>query len=75
MYAVSRNIEEPAKEKMTPMVPTAIDSNDEVTLKGATIVRPESDQVQSTPAGPMKMHSTQNRIISLCCFFFILSNR
>ncbi|AWP10878.1 Vitellogenin C [Scophthalmus maximus] len=45
VYAVSRNIEEPAKEKMTPMVPTAIDSNDEVTLKGATIVRPESDQM------------------------------
>uniref|UniRef100_A0A8D3CBF9 Vitellogenin 3, phosvitinless n=1 Tax=Scophthalmus maximus TaxID=52904 RepID=A0A8D3CBF9_SCOMX len=42
VYAVSRNIEEPAKEKMTPMVPTAIDSNDEVTLKGRNIWHPQT---------------------------------
>lgn len=49
MYAVSRNTEDPALTKMTPIMPTAIDSNDEVVHKGPTAVGPESDQVQSTP--------------------------
>ncbi|XP_040896099.1 vitellogenin 3, phosvitinless [Toxotes jaculatrix] len=45
VYAVSRNIEEPAMAKMTPVMPNAIDSNDEVARKGPTVVRPESDQI------------------------------
>lgn len=51
MYAVTRNIEEPALAKMTPIIPKAIDSNDEVVHMGPTVVRPESDPVQSTPVG------------------------
>lgn len=49
VYAVSRNIEEPALAKMTPIMPTAIDSNHEVVRKDPTVVRPESDEVQSSP--------------------------
>lgn len=51
MYAVNRNIEEPALAKMTPIIPNAIDSNEEVVHMGPTAVRPEADQVQSTPLG------------------------
>lgn len=49
MYAVSRNIEEPNMAKMTPIMPNAIDSNNEAIHMGPAVVRPESDQVQSTP--------------------------
>nr|XP_033476965.1 vitellogenin 3, phosvitinless [Epinephelus lanceolatus] len=45
VYAVSRNIEEPALAKMTPIMPTAIDSNHEVVRKDPTVVRPESDEI------------------------------
>ncbi|XP_070765014.1 vitellogenin 3, phosvitinless [Enoplosus armatus] len=45
VYAVSRNIEELALAKMTPMMPNAIDSNDEVVHIGPTVVRPESYQI------------------------------
>ncbi|XP_071344089.1 vitellogenin 3, phosvitinless [Trachinotus anak] len=45
VYAVSRNIEEPAMTKMTPIMPSAIDSNDEVVHMGPTVVRPESEQI------------------------------
>ncbi|XP_023266800.1 vitellogenin-like [Seriola lalandi dorsalis] len=45
VYAVSRNIEEPAMAKMTPIMPNAIDSNDEVAHMGPTVVRPESNQI------------------------------
>uniref|UniRef100_A0A4W6DUS7 Vitellogenin 3, phosvitinless n=1 Tax=Lates calcarifer TaxID=8187 RepID=A0A4W6DUS7_LATCA len=48
VYAVSRNIEEPAMAKMTPMMPNAVDSNDEVSHMGPTLVRPEADQI-ATP--------------------------
>uniref|UniRef100_A0A3B4TIN1 Vitellogenin 3, phosvitinless n=1 Tax=Seriola dumerili TaxID=41447 RepID=A0A3B4TIN1_SERDU len=47
VYAVSRNIEEPAMAKMTPIMPNAIDSNDEVAHMGPTVVRPESDQIMT----------------------------
>nr|ADD63988.1 vitellogenin C [Thunnus thynnus] len=47
VYAVSRNIEEPALAKMTPMMPNAIDSNDEVVHKGPAVVRPESEEIQT----------------------------
>ncbi|XP_039984094.1 vitellogenin 3, phosvitinless isoform X2 [Xiphias gladius] len=45
VYAVSRNTEEPALAKMTPMMHNAIDSNDEVAHMGPAFVRPESDQM------------------------------
>nr|AQV08209.1 vitellogenin C [Seriola lalandi] len=45
VYAVSRNIEEPAMAKMTPIMPNAIDSNDEVAHMGPAVVRPESNQI------------------------------
>nr|XP_019936246.1 PREDICTED: vitellogenin-like [Paralichthys olivaceus] len=45
VYAVSRNIEELDMAKVTPMMPKAIDSNDEVTHTGPSVVTPESDQV------------------------------
>ncbi|XP_034085697.1 vitellogenin 3, phosvitinless isoform X3 [Gymnodraco acuticeps] len=38
VYAVSRNIEDLALAKITPMMPNAIDSNDEVVRMGPTIV-------------------------------------
>ncbi|XP_070687869.1 vitellogenin 3, phosvitinless [Pempheris klunzingeri] len=44
VYAVSRNIEDPALAKMTPIMPNA-DSNNEVVRMDPTIVRPESDQM------------------------------
>ncbi|XP_057697303.1 vitellogenin 3, phosvitinless [Corythoichthys intestinalis] len=37
VYAVSRNIEAPTSPKMTPMMPKAIDSNNEIVRKGPTI--------------------------------------
>ncbi|XP_044057060.1 vitellogenin 3, phosvitinless isoform X2 [Siniperca chuatsi] len=46
VYAVSRNIEEPALAKMTPMMPNAIDSNDEVIYMNPTVARPESYQTR-----------------------------
>lgn len=45
MYAVSRNSEEPALAKMTPIMPTAIDSNDEVSHIDPAVVRHDSEQV------------------------------
>ncbi|XP_074491254.1 vitellogenin 3, phosvitinless [Sebastes fasciatus] len=45
VYAVSRNIEEPALAKMTPIMPGAIDANHEVVHMGPTVVRPESDEM------------------------------
>ncbi|KAI9519363.1 hypothetical protein NQZ68_029530 [Dissostichus eleginoides] len=47
VYAVSRNIEDLALAKMTPMMPNAIDSNDEVVRMGPTIVRSEYEQVST----------------------------
>ncbi|KAM7409515.1 hypothetical protein PAMA_001141 [Pampus argenteus] len=47
VYAVSRNIEDLALAKMTPIMPHAIDSNDEVVLMSPTVVRPESEEVQT----------------------------
>lgn len=47
MYAVSRNIED--LDKITPMMPSAIDPNDEVVRMGPTIVSSEYEQVASTP--------------------------
>ncbi|KAM9848894.1 vitellogenin 3, phosvitinless [Aulostomus maculatus] len=44
VYAVSRNTEEPALAKMTPIMPSAMDSNDEVVHMGPAIVRPESTE-------------------------------
>ncbi|XP_060890985.1 vitellogenin 3, phosvitinless [Labrus mixtus] len=44
VYAVSRNIEEPALAKMTPIIPNVMDSNDEVIKVDPAVVRPESDQ-------------------------------
>ncbi|KAM7011880.1 vitellogenin 3, phosvitinless [Tautogolabrus adspersus] len=44
VYAVSRNTEEPALAKMTPIIPNVKDSNDEVIKVDPTVVRPESDQ-------------------------------
>lgn len=49
VYAVTRNIEEPASAKMTPIMPMAEDSNQEVVSKGPTVVSPESDEVQPQP--------------------------
>ncbi|KAJ3598959.1 hypothetical protein NHX12_032922 [Muraenolepis orangiensis] len=40
VFAVSRNIEELALAKMTPMMPLAMDSNDEILRSGPTIVVP-----------------------------------
>ncbi|KAM4629403.1 vitellogenin 3, phosvitinless [Polymixia lowei] len=45
VYAVSRNIEEPALAKMTPMFPSAIDPNHEVVRMAPAIVKSESDQI------------------------------
>nr|AFA26671.1 vitellogenin C [Dicentrarchus labrax] len=45
VYAVTRNIEEPTLAKMTPIMPNAIDSNDEVVHMGPTVVRPEPEQM------------------------------
>ncbi|XP_063747653.1 vitellogenin 3, phosvitinless isoform X1 [Eleginops maclovinus] len=45
VYAVSRNIEDLASAKITPMMPNAIDANDEVVRMSPTVVRSESDQV------------------------------
>lgn len=45
VYAVSRSTEEPPK--VTPMLPTATDSNDEVVHRDPALRRPESDQVLS----------------------------
>uniref|UniRef100_A0A8D0B3Y5 Vitellogenin 3, phosvitinless n=1 Tax=Sander lucioperca TaxID=283035 RepID=A0A8D0B3Y5_SANLU len=56
VYAVSRNTEDPALTKMTPIMPTAIDSNDEVVHKGPTAVGPESDQVQSNMCAESKIY-------------------
>ncbi|KAG7514855.1 vitellogenin C [Solea senegalensis] len=44
VYAVSRNIEEPTMDKMTPMMPKDIDSNHEIVHMDPSVVRPESDQ-------------------------------
>ncbi|KAI3368252.1 hypothetical protein L3Q82_007972 [Scortum barcoo] len=43
VYAVTRNIEELSLAKMTPIMPSATDSNDEVADTGRTVVKPESD--------------------------------
>ncbi|XP_065812413.1 vitellogenin 3, phosvitinless [Labrus bergylta] len=43
VYAVSRNIEEPALAKMTPIIPNVMDSNDEVINVDPSVVRPESE--------------------------------
>ncbi|XP_060934837.1 vitellogenin 3, phosvitinless [Limanda limanda] len=48
VYAVSRNIEELDKAKMTPMIPKAIDANEEVTHTGPSVVTPESDQMMKS---------------------------
>nr|QAA78850.1 vitellogenin C [Channa punctata] len=45
VYAVSRNIEEPAAAKMTPIMPSVIDCNEQVICTGPTVVSPESDQM------------------------------
>ncbi|XP_042368565.1 vitellogenin 3, phosvitinless [Plectropomus leopardus] len=50
VYAVSRNIEEPASAKMTPIMPTAMDSNDEVTNMNPAVVRPEPDPIRTPKA-------------------------
>nr|XP_057930076.1 vitellogenin 3, phosvitinless [Doryrhamphus excisus] len=42
VYAVSRNNEEPALSKITPMMPSAIDSNDEVVRMDPAVVQPET---------------------------------
>ncbi|XP_062279606.1 vitellogenin 3, phosvitinless isoform X2 [Scomber scombrus] len=47
VYAVSRNIEELALAKMTPIIPNARDSNDEVVRMGPSVVRPESEEIQT----------------------------
>jgi len=39
VYAVSRNIEAPALAKMTPMMPLAMDANNEIVRNGAAIVK------------------------------------
>ncbi|KAG7259865.1 hypothetical protein CRUP_005066 [Coryphaenoides rupestris] len=39
VYAVSRNIEAPALAKMTPMMPVAMDANNEIVRSGAAIVK------------------------------------
>ncbi|KAG8003726.1 Vitellogenin [Nibea albiflora] len=45
VYAVTRNIEEPALAKMTPIMPNAVNSNQEVVHIDPTGVTPEVDQV------------------------------
>ncbi|KAG7282894.1 hypothetical protein CRUP_020732 [Coryphaenoides rupestris] len=45
VYAVSRNIEAPALAKMTPMMPVAMDANNEIVRSGAAIVRSEPQVV------------------------------
>ncbi|XP_075340505.1 vitellogenin 3, phosvitinless [Odontesthes bonariensis] len=47
VFAVSRNIEEPDSVKKTPIMPTALDSNDKGFLKNASVVRPESQQIRT----------------------------
>ncbi|XP_061680894.1 vitellogenin 3, phosvitinless [Syngnathoides biaculeatus] len=46
VYAVSRNTEAPSLPRMTPMMPRAIDSNDEIVRKGPTIVQSENEEMQ-----------------------------
>uniref|UniRef100_A0A8C5CB38 Vitellogenin 3, phosvitinless n=1 Tax=Gadus morhua TaxID=8049 RepID=A0A8C5CB38_GADMO len=61
VYAVSRNIETPALAKMTPMMPNARDSNDEIVLNGSAIVKSEPQVVFPnlwTPAPKMCAEST-----------------
>ncbi|XP_029285316.1 LOW QUALITY PROTEIN: vitellogenin 3, phosvitinless [Cottoperca gobio] len=47
VYAVTRNIEEPALAKMTPLMPKSIDSNDEDVHVSTTVVKPQTDEVVS----------------------------
>ncbi|KAK5930759.1 hypothetical protein CgunFtcFv8_026972 [Champsocephalus gunnari] len=47
VYAVSRNIEDLDLDKITPLMPSAIDPNDEVVRMGPTIVRSEYEQVST----------------------------
>ncbi|XP_056131908.1 vitellogenin 3, phosvitinless [Lampris incognitus] len=44
VYSVSRNIEVPDKGKMTPMMPNAMDANNEVVRMGPTVVKSEEFQ-------------------------------
>ncbi|XP_061636482.1 vitellogenin 3, phosvitinless [Phyllopteryx taeniolatus] len=46
VYAVSRNTEAPNLPKMTPMMPRAIDSNDEIVRKDPTVVQSENEEMQ-----------------------------
>ncbi|XP_058494704.1 vitellogenin 3, phosvitinless [Solea solea] len=48
VYAVSRNIEEPTMDKITPMMPKDIDSNHEIVHMDPSVVKPESDQMMKT---------------------------
>ncbi|XP_034562594.1 vitellogenin 3, phosvitinless [Notolabrus celidotus] len=50
VYAISRNIEELALAKMTPIIPDAKDSNSEVVRTNSTIVEPESEQFETPNA-------------------------
>lgn len=45
VYAISRNSGEPALAKMTPIMPTAVDSNDEVSHVDPAVARHDSEQV------------------------------
>lgn len=49
VYAVTRNAEDLALAKMTPIMPYAINANDEIIHMDPAVVRHESEQVQSTP--------------------------
>ncbi|XP_077390473.1 vitellogenin 3, phosvitinless isoform X2 [Festucalex cinctus] len=49
VYAVTRNIEAPTLSKMTPMMPKAIDPNNEIIRKGPTIVKLEAEEEIQKP--------------------------
>ncbi|XP_071388725.1 vitellogenin 3, phosvitinless [Centroberyx affinis] len=68
VYAVSRNIEEPALAKMTPMMPNVMDANDEVVNMGPTVVKSESEIMPSDLWHPKATMCAESNIYgaSLC---------
>ncbi|XP_077572922.1 vitellogenin 3, phosvitinless [Stigmatopora nigra] len=70
VYAISRNIGAPTLPKMTPMMPKAIDSNNEIVRKGPTVVKIEFDEEIQRPNNwhPMsKMCSEKNIYGAVFC--------
>ncbi|XP_072245494.1 vitellogenin 3, phosvitinless [Leuresthes tenuis] len=45
VFAVSRNIDEPDSAKITPMMPTALESSDKGFRMNASVVKPESEPI------------------------------